>query len=209
MKRKIISMLIIMLILLSSNVYADEWKSDTHGKWYEHSDGSYTINNWEKIDDKYYYFNEYGYALRDTGTPDGYYVDDNGAWVEDIGKKQSRFNGVVTKLTYPGGGSKDVSIPVSVSYEPEYEGNYFLNYSIDRIGCLVRNISCKETPKEYPDCFFGLKKNLKEVIMIIYSDGSIKFDSEKLSLLGENEVLQLSIPKGKTISKINIDVLYE
>ena len=33
-----------------------EWKSDTTGWWYQHSDGTYTKNAWEEIDGKWYIF---------------------------------------------------------------------------------------------------------------------------------------------------------
>ncbi|MEI3168375.1 MAG: hypothetical protein V8S58_10870 [Lachnospiraceae bacterium] len=38
-----------------------EWKSDTTGWWYQHSDGTYTKNAWEEIDGKWYIFDENGY----------------------------------------------------------------------------------------------------------------------------------------------------
>ena len=41
----------------------------------------HTHNEWEIINGIWYYFDENGYMLADTTTPDGYYVDVNGAWV--------------------------------------------------------------------------------------------------------------------------------
>ena len=40
------------------------WIEDVYGRWYRHDDGSYTKNDWEKIDGKWYWFNESGYAYR-------------------------------------------------------------------------------------------------------------------------------------------------
>ena len=58
-----------------------EWKSDTTGWWYQHSDGTYTKNAWEEIDGKWYIFDENGYMR--TGWIDWngeeYYCDNSGA----------------------------------------------------------------------------------------------------------------------------------
>ena len=41
----------------------------------------------------YYYFGNDGYMLADTWTPDGYYVDHNGAWVQGlVGEKTETQN---------------------------------------------------------------------------------------------------------------------
>lgn len=58
------------------------WKQDSTGWWYQNSDGSYPKSTWQQIDGKYYYFNEAGYMVSNTTTPDGYQVDSSGAWVE-------------------------------------------------------------------------------------------------------------------------------
>lgn len=38
-----------------------KWINDSNGWWYRHSDGSYTVNNWEYINGNWYYFNSQGY----------------------------------------------------------------------------------------------------------------------------------------------------
>lgn len=78
------------------------WLEDDTGWWYRNTDGSYTKNNWQYIDNKWYYFDENGYMvtgwvywkekyyccgengdmLMNTWTPDGYFVDGDGIWVE-------------------------------------------------------------------------------------------------------------------------------
>lgn len=80
------------------------WLLDNVGWWYCNADRSYTVNNWQYINNKWYYFNEHGYMvtgwvlwknlyyycgpngdmLTNTWTPDGYYVDGNGVWVESM-----------------------------------------------------------------------------------------------------------------------------
>ena len=86
----------------SSSSYKGAWLRDTVGWWYCNADKSYTVNNWQYIDDRWYFFNAAGYMVTgwidwngrwyycgddgamyyDTTTPDGYYVGDDGAWVQ-------------------------------------------------------------------------------------------------------------------------------
>lgn len=67
--------------------FGGSWKKDHVGWWYQNDDGSYPKSGWYWIDgnqdgaSECYYFNQSGYCLMDTKTPDGYYVDKNGAWV--------------------------------------------------------------------------------------------------------------------------------
>ena len=58
------------------------WQNNGYGWWYQRANGTYPASEWEIINGIWYYFDENGYMLADTTTPDGYYVDINGAWVE-------------------------------------------------------------------------------------------------------------------------------
>lgn len=74
-----------------------KWLQDEVGSWYQYSTGEIPKNQWREIDGAWYFFNEVGYMVKDqwidryylgsdgkmlvnTTTPDGYYVDENGAW---------------------------------------------------------------------------------------------------------------------------------
>ena len=78
-----------------------QWKRNDKGWWYEEANGAYPTNQWKLINNKWYYFDNIGYMLENrwvgnyyvgadgamlvsTSTPDGYYVDANGKWVEGI-----------------------------------------------------------------------------------------------------------------------------
>lgn len=63
--------------------FAAEWKQDSVGWWYQQDDGGYPAGEWSWIDGRCYYFDETGYCLLDTTTPDGYTVDASGAWTVD------------------------------------------------------------------------------------------------------------------------------
>ncbi len=73
----------LLVMALALPVMAAEWKRDQSGWWYAKEDGSYEANGWSWIDGKCYYFDENGYMLQDTVTPDGYTVNEDGAWVVD------------------------------------------------------------------------------------------------------------------------------
>ena len=57
------------------------WQENSYGWWYQRANGTYPHNEWEIINGTWYYFDANGYMLADEATPDGYYVDGNGAWV--------------------------------------------------------------------------------------------------------------------------------
>lgn len=63
--------------------FAGQWQQDIKGWWYQNDDGTYPDAGWNWIDGKCYYLSPEGYCLQNTQTPDGYMVDENGAWVID------------------------------------------------------------------------------------------------------------------------------
>lgn len=81
---KTIGIAVGLSVFLSFASFAGEWQQDTTGWWYSEDDGTYPVNQWQEIDGKQYYFNEKGYMLSDTTTPDGYKVGADGAWVQEL-----------------------------------------------------------------------------------------------------------------------------
>lgn len=56
---------------------ADGWEPIDTGWKFKQEDGTYLTNSWKQDPDgKWYYLNEDGWMLKDTTTPDGYYVDE-------------------------------------------------------------------------------------------------------------------------------------
>lgn len=82
MKKKLIIFATALLVSGSAlNVSANEWKKDTTGWWYQHTDGSYSMNKWEQIDGKWYAFDGNGY-MRTGWFQDGskwYYLNADGS----------------------------------------------------------------------------------------------------------------------------------
>ena len=89
--RKLITIVGTALFSLSITIsaFAGIWRQDDHGWWYQEDDGSYPVDTWKWIDgnndgvSESYYFDSFGYLLTSTTTPDGYQVNENGAWVWD------------------------------------------------------------------------------------------------------------------------------
>lgn len=89
MRKKIttVALTTLMALAISVPTFAAQWQSDANGWWYQNDDGGYPISTWQWIDGngdgtaESYYFNEQGYCLMNTTTPDGYLVNPSGAWI--------------------------------------------------------------------------------------------------------------------------------
>lgn len=82
-KGKILLAAVVGSCVMAGSAFAGEWKTSSGGWWYQNDDGSYFASGWQWIDGKCYCFDENGYCLINTVTPDGYYVDESGAWIVD------------------------------------------------------------------------------------------------------------------------------
>ena len=95
------------MVALASPPALEGWKLNDTGWWYRKSDGTYPIGSWKNINNKWYYFDDNGYMVKDswvsnyyvgsdgamlvsTVTPDGYNVLENGEWVEENSKSEFR-----------------------------------------------------------------------------------------------------------------------
>ncbi|WP_270815394.1 hypothetical protein [Hungatella effluvii] len=77
--------------LLTTTAFAGTWKVGTEPNqnkwWYDNDNGTYADNGWQWIDGnndgvaECYYFDSEGWLLVNTSTPDGYFVNENGAWL--------------------------------------------------------------------------------------------------------------------------------
>lgn len=71
-------------IVQSIPTSAGRWVQYEDGRWaHINSDYSYTTDNWQQIEGKWYYFDADGYMLADTTTPDGNLVGADGVWIEN------------------------------------------------------------------------------------------------------------------------------
>ena len=87
-KRMLPFMLAAALCFLSLQAYADSWIETDEGWKFRYDDGHFETGGWTWIDGdrdcqaECYYFAENGIMASGTTTPDGYKVNETGAWVE-------------------------------------------------------------------------------------------------------------------------------
>lgn len=129
MKKTIKKLVVLVTVtILGTSIPANaEWRQSSNGLWWNTEGNSWSIG-WRYIDSKWYYFDSNGYMktgwLNDNGTwyylntsgdmatntitPDGYKVDEKGAWikVDTITNTSSTNN---TSTTQSSGDSKSVS----------------------------------------------------------------------------------------------------
>lgn len=79
-----------IMVISASPAMAGRWTASDadankgYNKWrYIKDDGNLAKNEWQKINNTWYYFGPDGYKLTNTITPDGYWVNASGMWVEN------------------------------------------------------------------------------------------------------------------------------
>lgn len=91
--RLIASLLMATSVLAFNPIGASaEWRQDIKDHyitwWY--SEGDSYATGWREIDGKWYYFDTDGYMVKDK-VIDGYYIDKNGNWVQNINEAAERY----------------------------------------------------------------------------------------------------------------------
>lgn len=88
MKARTVVAALALSVLCTGTSLAAGWQQDSKGWWWQFTDGSgYPRSTWMWADGngdgsaECYYFDQNGYCLMNTTTPDGYTVNANGAWV--------------------------------------------------------------------------------------------------------------------------------
>lgn len=99
------------------------WEQNSIGWWYTHPDGTYTTNNWEQVDGRWYYFDRSGYMLHDTSTPDGFWVGSDGAWVESVVIGQTAVSGPAGNGQINPGNASEYRRLNSTSQKSSYQSN--------------------------------------------------------------------------------------
>ena len=147
--------------------FAGQWQKNETGWWYQYDDGSFPVNTWEEIDGKQYYFDNNGYMLFDTTTPDGYKVGIDGAWINELQQGQVKQNMIA-------------------SY-----GEYSINPLIfEEMNSTADELRLKYDSKINPDCYFLGNILLSQV------DGTLPLDLEN-SAFDYYNVYSYTVPKGK------------
>ena len=90
-KRLLVVATAVMSMAMSMTAFASmgNWQQNATGWWWQRTDGSYPAGECKWIDGngdgtaESYYFDQNGYLITNTTTPDGYTVNADGAWVQD------------------------------------------------------------------------------------------------------------------------------
>lgn len=134
---KLIATCIIALLIVifscntAVNSFADQWKRDEIGWWYQHDDGSYPAGRWLQINGLWYYFGHNGYLLQESYTPKGYYVNKDGVWMPKyLSYDKINLTDVVdidkTYLTqYTWWNDSDILLSIGTRQESEEDGVVF------------------------------------------------------------------------------------
>ena len=91
--KKLLLSTIAISSIMATTAFAGTWRTGADPNqnrwWYDNDNGTFANNGWQWIDGnndgtaECYYFDADGWMLADTTTPDGYQVNENGAWVEN------------------------------------------------------------------------------------------------------------------------------
>ena len=142
------SLLVLMFVM---NAAAGSWQQNGNGWWWNNGDGTYPSNGWAWCDGNYdgtaecYYFDQNGYCLMNTQTPDGYQVNSSGAWIVN-GVVQNRYVGVQETISndrpapdqgYQGGVAQDYTLAGYLSLTTSEEGAGFGYLSLNNDGTGV------------------------------------------------------------------------
>lgn len=85
------TLIIVFLLSTALTTYAGTWEQDSRGWKYIDNNGQYTTG-WVLDNGKYYYLGNDNYMLADAVTPDGYYVNGTGEWVNGVDSINNRVN---------------------------------------------------------------------------------------------------------------------
>ncbi|SEA61785.1 hypothetical protein SAMN05216349_11925 [Oribacterium sp. KHPX15] len=107
--KKLLFTTFVISVLTAFMASAGVWKKDSIGWWYDYGNGTYPASCWQWIDSdsdyiaECYYFNDKGYLVTSSVTPDGSLVDRNGAWISVVNTSVPNDGYVQTKVVAPNG----------------------------------------------------------------------------------------------------------
>ena len=191
MKRKLLTALCTTVLSLSMCIpaFAGQWVSNANGWWWQNDDGSWPADSWQWLDgnqdgiSECYFFNQDGYLLVNTTTPDGYKVNADGAWTE---------NGVVqTKGTISNPETTNQTAVQTDANVPNIEGTYSGTYD----GKQIQAIFEKDGDTVWVEIDFFVKDSLPPY------KGNGLFEDEYYSyqFMGTSSLIFKDIVLGETV----------
>ncbi|MDO4324701.1 MAG: hypothetical protein Q4E24_01485 [bacterium] len=184
--KKIATMIMtgIMAAVISMTAFAGEWKADQNGWWYDNGNGTWPANCWQWIDGnndgtaECYYFNQQGYCLLNTVTPDGYTVNADGAWTTN-GILQTKFVGQYTVENEDYLGKHDDSQSITSVLAVDLVTDAYANDCIYTVGksekteitCMYRiprvNLSSSDVEKINSEIYSSLSPIIEDAVVEI------------------------------------------
>lgn len=167
--------------------FAGQWQQDTSQPanasgvsnwWYQEDDGTYPVSCWKEIAGKQYYFNEAGWMLAGTETPDHYWVDESGAWIEENAFSKDTmiqwFNNCYGPLTESNGASLGL-------YGGFRSGNY-TKESIQSALATSWGVTDKQTAQETMRWLMeeGHRTAWQETMQLLEAFGAMEISADEL-----------------------------
>lgn len=127
----------ILTLLMSFSSFAGQWNKNENGWWYDNGNGTYYASCWQWIDGnrdgiaECYYFDQQGYCLMNAVTPDGYTVDNSGAWIVNGVVQTQNFDNVIVSQDYESKGEKTYLLD---SIEPYIKGTWYNDTDLIKMG---------------------------------------------------------------------------
>ena len=149
---------------------AGQWKQDEKGWWYDNGTSGWEHSGWKWIDGKCYYFTPEGYCLQNTNTPDGYTVNEDGAWtiagiVQTEGvRSQSQVVEAGTGKTVQAGSLK-ILTPAGFWQVSQEDGTYLYGNSQGTMAMAVVSRSAEELAVFDQAEFAGMKSPVLDYTM--------------------------------------------
>lgn len=139
MRRMVLTFIMIWLFPI---IALAGWEHDEAGAWYENEDGTYKTGWHQDYDGQWYYLDDNtGYVLIATTTPDGYYVNDAGAWIKEGDRgNMDTYNNIdnfeVSAYSFGPSTYKQYgfALPVTVHYNNSYVSEDGVTITINNLG---------------------------------------------------------------------------
>jgi len=132
-----------MMIWFFSILAFAGWEHDETGTRYKNEEGAYKTGWHQDYDGQWYYLDDNtGYVLTETITPDGYYVNNTGAWVaeggdnQNMGEYDNKADFEVNAYSFGPSTYKEFgyTLPVTVYYNNNYASGGGRKITINEIG---------------------------------------------------------------------------
>lgn len=209
---KLFAITSLLSISMTSAAFAGVWKQNTHGWWWQEVDEPYPASTWKWIDSnedgmaECYYFDENGYLLTETVTPDGYNVNENGTWTDQGIIRQKAVNPFAARTMkqkgfelYQEADQKSSSLPGL-----DIQADIQMNFSYDGLEIpIFMNMQLQYHDINTPDMEFFSSSNIT-MMGIHKTETSFYTNGCYYSDMGINEKYKMKIGYGDMTNQLTL-----